>query len=536
MSKKRARSGATGTAPRPQPRVGARDFTRKARRLAVDRRPNRAPRTANLDGGRLRATVRRVPITAWVCALVACLNAVCWSFIVPPFQVPDEPAHFAYVQQLAETGTLPTSRKERYSLEEAAALQGLRQSYVHQRPEHLSTSSQEEQRQLDRLLGSSLARTGPGDAGVAGSEPPLYYALAAIPYSLGSSESLLARLELIRLLSALFGGLTALFVFMFVREALPGEPWAWSVGGLSVATVPLLGFMAGAVNPDAMLFAVTSALFYALARAFRRGLSLRSACAIGALMAVGLLTKLNFLGILPGALLGLALLARAAARTYGRLAYVWLMGGVAIAASPAIVYAAVNLLSDLPTFGVLSDATRLTRHHGSIWHEIAYLWQLYLPRLPGMPSDFVGHFTTREIWFNGYIGLYGWFDTTFPGWVYNVAVLPAALIAIAGGRALVIARRAARARLGELIVYAAMTVGVMMIVGMDSYLQFPQTVAEYGQARYMLPMLTLLGAWLALAARGFGKRWGPVAGALIVVLFFAHDIFSQMQVIARYHG
>jgi len=43
-----------------------------------------------------------------VCALVALLNAACWSFITPPFQVPDEQDHFAYVQQLAETGHLPS--------------------------------------------------------------------------------------------------------------------------------------------------------------------------------------------------------------------------------------------------------------------------------------------------------------------------------------------------------------------------------------------------------------------------------------------
>ena len=48
-----------------------------------------------------------VPVAAWLCALVAGLNAIGWSFITPPFQVPDEPAHVAYVKQLAETGSLP---------------------------------------------------------------------------------------------------------------------------------------------------------------------------------------------------------------------------------------------------------------------------------------------------------------------------------------------------------------------------------------------------------------------------------------------
>ena len=41
---------------------------------------------------------------------------------------------------------------------------------------------------------------------------------------------------------------------------------------------------------------------------------------------------------------------------------------------------------------------------------------------------------------------------------------------------------------------------------------------------------------LALAARGAGRRWGPAAGASIVVLFLAHDIFSQLLVVSRFYG
>ncbi len=49
-------------------------------------------------------------------------------------------------------------------------------------------------------------------------------------------------------------------------------------------------------------------------------------------------------------------------------------------------------------------------------------------------------------------------------------------------------------------------------------------------------MLPLLGAALVLSARGAGRRWGPPVGALVVVLFLAHDVFSQLQVIARFYG
>jgi hypothetical protein len=53
------------------------------------------------------AALRRVPKVAWMCALIAFLNATAWALIVPPFQGKDETDHFAYVVQLAENGSLP---------------------------------------------------------------------------------------------------------------------------------------------------------------------------------------------------------------------------------------------------------------------------------------------------------------------------------------------------------------------------------------------------------------------------------------------
>jgi hypothetical protein len=81
-----------------------------------------------------------------------------------------------------------------------------------------------------------------------------------------------------------------------------------------------------------------------------------------------------------------------------------------------------------------------------------------------------------------------------------------------------------------------MCAGLLALVGADSYIGFPATNTEYGQARYLLPLLPLLGAVLALAARGAPRRWGPTVGAVIVMLFLAHDIFSQLQEVARFYG
>ena len=538
MSRRSTKTLGQSRATRSGKTVGSRQFTRRGRPTQTKTERRRAITTdRRLPLPDPWAILRRVPAAAWICALVACLSAASWSFITPPFQVPDEPDHFAYVKQLAETGGLPTSGNPNvYTEEEGFALEALHYEQLRQGSSKRALFSRSEQRKLDGSLKrlSRAPKTGSSNVGSAYREPPLYYALQSIPYRLGSGGTLLDRLQLMRLLSALMAGLTALFTFLFLRETLPATRWAWTVGTLGVALSPLLGFMSGALNPDAMLFAVSAALFYCVARAFRRGLDTRSAILTGSVIAVGFMTKLNFVGLAPGAFLALSIVAVRGVRSSGRGALRAPAIAAAIGCIPVIVFFASNVAAGQPAFGIVTAAIGAT--HGSLLDEANYIWQLYLPRLPGTANDFLTLFTTRQFWFNGYVGRFGWLDTFFPGWVYTVALIAAGLIAGLCARGLFAARAALRDRASELAVYGLMTLGVLVLVGADSYLVFPISVGSYAQARYLLPMLPLLAAALALAARGAGRRWGPPVGALMAVLFLAHDLFSQLQVIARYYG
>ena len=481
--------------------------------------------------------LRRVPSAAWICAAVAILNATCWSLLSPPFQVPDEPSHFAYVQQLAEAHRLPTGATLEFSPEETTALEDLHHGAVQFRPGLGTISTRTQERQLEHDLEQPLPTRGPGDAGDAANEPPLYYALETVPYELGSSGTLLDQLELMRLFSALLGGVTAFFAFLFVREALPGRPWAWTVAGLGVALSPLLGFISGAVNPEAMLCAVSAALFYLLARAFRRGLTQRLAVAIGASIAIGFLTKLNFLGLVPGTIVALIVVAARGPASSRRAAYTALAVALLVASSPALLYVASRSLVNHQSLSAASSYASTATRSGSMLSEISYIWQFYLPRLPGTTNYFPGILTTRQLWFDGLIGLYGWADTVFPGWVYDAALVPACLVALLCMRALLACRLTASKRVLELLLYTAMAAGLMGLVGTTSYISDAlQNEGAFWEPRYLLPLIPLLGAALAVAARGSGRRWGATVGVLIVVLVLAHDIFSQLLVISRYYS
>jgi Predicted membrane protein (DUF2142) len=512
---------------------------RAARRLARGRRhPARRPSLARGSVGASWAHGRRilssVPVAAWGCAVVACLNAVSWSAISPPFEVPDEPSHFAYVQHLAETGTRPPVNGLYFSPTETVALRDLHYPQVRGRPQNGTISSPREQRTLERDLAENPS-TASEDGGVATPEPPLYYALETVPYRLAGGN-ILDRLTLMRLLSALMAGFTGLFAYLFVRELLPGVRWAWTVGGLGVALFPLLGFMSGAVSPDAMLFAVATALFFTLARAFRLGLTPARGCAIGAVIAIGLMTKLNFAGLVPGATLGLIALTLRVGRASRRAALRSLALAFGVAASPLLLYVVTDALTHhVGGFNLVSIGNEFIGLHGSVLGKISYIWELFLPRLPGMQGFFHDISTTRQLWFDGLVGRYGWLDTFFPGWVYDVALLPVALIAGLCVRELIRGRVALRSRKVELAVYLTVGVGVMAQVGATDYFSYPALEGAYIEPRYLLPLIALFGGALTLAARGAGRRWGHSVGAILILLFLGHDIFSQLLVISRYY-
>jgi 4-amino-4-deoxy-L-arabinose transferase-like glycosyltransferase len=502
----------------------------------------RGPSAGRARAGRTRMAraqeaCRRVPAAAWMCALIALLNATAWSIVTPPFQGRDEVDHFAYTEQIAETGTLPENGHEEgsYSPAESLVMEGLHYYEIRfTAPTHALTT-EAEQRVLMRDVHAGASLIGTGEAGVATSQPPLYYALQTIPYFLGRGN-ILTQLQLMRLVGALLAGITTLLAFLFLRETLPGVRWAASVGALCVALEPLFGFMSGSVNPDTLLVTISAAIFLCLARAFRRGLTRRRAAVLGLLVVAGLLTKLNFIGLMPGVLVGLVVLGVREARSRGRKALPALAIVAGIALAPLILYVLRNVLSSRPTLGALAGpANKLTGD--SLFNELSYVWEMYLPRLPGMTHYFQGIATYKDVWFDRSVGLYGWMDTMFPPWVDNVALIPAGAVVLLCGRELVRRRAALRSHLSELGVYAAIALGVLVMLGLASYTSDAITHKDaLGEPRYLLPMLPLLGAVIVLAIRGAGRRWGPVVGAAMVVLLLGYDLVSQLQVIARYYG
>jgi hypothetical protein len=471
---------------------------------------------------------------------VALANGLAWSLIVPPFQVPDENAHYAYVQQVAERGTLPRriSAEGPLSPREDQIIDALLTFGVVGHRDNPAPLTQVQQDVIDGIAKQDLSARGSGDALTATGNPPLFYALQAIPYKLTPSGKVLDKLEAMRCLSALMGALTVLLVFMFLRELLPGTRWAWPAGALLVAFQPLFGFMSGGVNSDDLLYLTAAGVLWADARTFRRGLSPVNGALIGGFLGAGLIAKLTLLGFVPAVALAVVLLARRAWSEDPRNAARGAAWAVGLSVAPFLLYAILNHVvwgrTAVPGGVGSVTATGTAGRTFSFREEVSHVWQLFLPSLWMRPQ-----FTYNplwETWFTGFVGRFGWLDYDFPGWVYQVARPVSLLVCALAAGELVRCRRALHRRRGELAVYVLAVVGLCAEIGVQSYRYLVSNGGMFEQARYLLPLLCLYGAIVALAVRFGGRRWGPALGAALVVLAIGHDLFAQAITVSRYYA
>jgi hypothetical protein len=508
---------------------------------------------------------RRIPRAGRACFLIAFVNVAIWTVLIPPFMVPDEITNFGYAQYIAETGKAPpqTPGVFQFSPQEYAAINFTYFPEVIGNPMNRGILTNLEQGILRQQLALEANRSplGPGGTSNATNQPPLYYALEAIPYWLSPSNNILTRLELMRLFSALMAAGTVLAIFMFLRELLPGTRWSWTVGALMVAFQPTFAFIGAGVNGDNLLFLGSALTFLTLARAWQRGLTVRRAAAIGGALAIGMLAKLTFLALIPGASIALVGLtwrdlppaalpavrggarrARAVAAS-ARASLGKLGAAVTVAVLPVAVYLLLNVTAwnrGSPLAGGLKSITTGTGpiSGGSAgWHDyIDYIWELFLPRLPFMNHTWFTFVPLWQTWLNGSIGLFGWLDYSFPLWVYSdfrwLVYVLAGFAVIAAWRL----RHRIRPLAGLFACFAAMAVGLMVVIGYISAQAYFGGLTPFPQARYLFPLLPLYALGIVLASKALPRRWAPVLGALLVALAMAHNLFAETLTISRYYG
>lgn len=505
------------------------------------RRPTSPKEWMHVATQSVRAARPRRLTPVGIVFIVAVLNGAAWSLLTPPFQVPDETAHFAYSQSLAEASSRPGvigrpefSSEQNQAMATMGTLGIIGRSSVHPPVD-------------GRIVSNALevsAKTSPrGDGGgpsSASSQPPLYYALASLPYRAFSSATLSTRLQAMRALSVVIFAFGAAFSALLAAEILRGRAWVPLVGGMAVALSPYTAFIASGVTPDTLLLTVSVATLLLIARGFRRGVTMRWAVTLGLVVGAGTLTKLTYLAFVPPTILVMFFLVIRDRRKLGEhLSRGVLVFGLAIVAAAALP--SLNLLwTELSEQGEPSGTGAFAIATGSgtstnIREIAVYGWQLFLPRLPFMSQQFA-YSPLVSTWIDGFAGRYGWLDYSAPSWVVGWYRIFIVAIGVLAGSAFIAARQTAYAHRVEFVMYFTFFVAQAAVIAKTGYDYRRSTGYVFEQPRYLFGFAGFYSTLVAIACRGVGNRLAPRLAIMFVGLLCLHDVSGLAQTTVRYYG
>lgn len=484
----------------------------------------------------MRRRLRAVPRPLAGLLVAVALFGVAWALIVPPLQAPDEDTHFAYVQTLAQRHRLPGSSGLAVSTAESEATHASGAD-----AEELGIGTQQMNQDAYRRWLSQTRHQSQSDGGggnTASGYPPAYYALETIGYALAGNGNVLDHLYTARLFSVIFLLLTTVGAWLLAGELTGRRRELQLVAAACVGLWPMLAFISSSVNPDALLYASWTWVLWIGAVILRRGLTVGRGAALGALTALALLTKATSLGILPAAAFVLAV-------------------GLWRLRRPAIRRALIAVGVALIVFAIPVGAWEIGTHvsHRAAYAQagavngplnirefLSYVWEYYLPRLPGQQPHYLGlpvisTYPAYNIWVATGWGAFGWVTLFFDHGIYPLFLAITVLVGLAGVGRLAYAgvRRGRRASLRALPIAAFFALATVVLVGglhLTEYRQGGPTL----QGRYLFPLAGLAGCAVALAITALPRRARPLAVGLVLAALVVFQFASLGLVAGHYYA
>ncbi len=280
----------------------------------------------------------------------------------------------------------------------------------------------------------------PGDfpAGQEGSEPPLYYALGAVLFSVSPQPTIVLDNQrnqnpnvnfhraaeprdnrnlyahtlqeqfpyrgdvlgahLVRLLGVVLGIFTVLLTFLSARELFPDHRFLAPLATALVAFNPQFAFLSGVVNDDDGIACAATLVLWLLLRRIRRGGSPRLALALGVALGCAVLMKVSGILLLP--LAGLALVGEAEmrARRFAPQAV--------LVAVPFLIVTGWWLVRNQILYGDPLGWSMM----------LAANWQMIRPSPLSIPEALAILWRARGT----YWGMFGWTNVAFPDLVYRL--------------------------------------------------------------------------------------------------------------------
>ncbi len=486
------------------------------------------------------AVVHRAPRPLLLLLVVAALLGLAWAAVVPPFQGPDESEHFAYVQHLAETGSIPSatvySGAGTHASEEKQALDalGLRatMAYADVRPSW-SAIDQAGWADFERALPDAARKDGDGANPVA-KNPPLYYAYAGVAYRVSPGHSLFARLLAVRLAGVLLFVAIVALVWLAASE-LTQRTWAKLLAAGAVALEPQLAFMSGIVNADILLAAIWTAFVALALRTVMRGPTHARMLGLLALAALAPLTHGRGLALLPALLVVLAVVAWRH-RPAWQDAFAWCGAGLLMIGCALLT---VRLVGNTGGGGgaLYGGQTDYVHQAGfSLTRFLSSVWQFYFPALPGMHPQTGASYGFRQMWIETFYGDFGWLDTRLPERAYTLLRLASVAGIVALVVALVVRRRELRARWPALVALLGIGGSLVALLHLVSYLSLLGSSDPLIVGRYALPIVALFGLAIAFVATSLPRRLGPALAAVVLGGGAVLQLASLGLTVGRFYG
>jgi 4-amino-4-deoxy-L-arabinose transferase-like glycosyltransferase len=382
---------------------------------------------------------RRRPPTPLVAllGLIAVLTTT-WALIVPPWQTPDEPAHFSYIQTLGELHRLPGGEGAEVSSALSRSTDVTDQVQVvfdrFAKPDWSRVREDDYQ-----ATEPGLSKQDGGGTNDASGYPPLYYAAETVPYLAAKDASIFTQLSLVRITSGLWLLLTVTAAWLLAGELFDRRRLPQLAAAATVGLWPMMTFVSASTNPDALLIALWTLVLWMGVKVLKRGLTPVRGLALGALAGSALLTKISTFVLVPPVLGVLALGAWRARRAAGaggtgRAALAGVLA-VAALALPLVTWTVATSSSGRSAYSQASDISGNASAAGgfNVREFGSYLWQFYLPRLGFMGSinhqaPVVSGKPAINLWLGTGSAVFGWVNVWFPKGVYWVVGL--ALLAI----------------------------------------------------------------------------------------------------------
>jgi 4-amino-4-deoxy-L-arabinose transferase-like glycosyltransferase len=479
---------------------------------------------------RLGRFLPRPPAPLAALMAVVVILGMAWSLFVPSGQSPDEPAHLAYVQILAEQLRTPEPdfvprRESGYSTEQRLARDRAHEQWQYAEPEVKSvwTPNTERRWRAEEARLRPRARSDGGGPNSAAGNPPLYYAYEALAYH-AAGGTWLDRLFAMRIWSALLLAASVAATWLLVGELTARDRLAQLVAAGVVGLQPMASFITASVNPDAGLVPLWALAFWLGVRVLRGPASRGLVAALLAITALALLTKASSLALLPPVAFVLAVVARRALRGHG-VPSRW----VALFAGAGVL---VVGLAAVAASGRLGNALRF--RPGDVVGFADYMWQAYFPNLPFQtPIPNLAAAEGFEIWIRTGWAAFGWLEIQFPDPVYWLLFVVSAALVAAG--ALAVWRQRFPIDGAVIAFFVIAVLGFLLGVHWAEYRQFAAEGESFIQGRYLLPLLPIGGILTAAGLANLPARWRGLGTAAALGGLFALQVFSLGLVAVRFY-